>query len=191
MALPLTCDRTVDPTEGMPAVTATLNYLAPMTGRLISTYSSSDGVPRTNGNFEGREVLVRDLNALVFPHRVGETYAVSYNPAHRWYYAPGMDRDEALLIKCYDSVEDGVARFVPHTSFDDPATPPSARGSLLGSTPSRWSPGQGALGRIACWASSMASRSTRPLAGSFPSSCHRSSIGAMTAMAATSKAARG
>ena len=102
MALPLTCDRTVDPTEGMPAVTATLNYLAPMTGRLISTYPSSDGVPRTNGNFEGREVLVRDLNALVFPHRVGETYAVSYNPAHRWYYAPGMDRDEALLIKCYD-----------------------------------------------------------------------------------------
>jgi hypothetical protein len=65
-------------------------------------------------------------NDLDFRHRVGETYAVSYNPAHRWYYAPAMQRDEALLIKCYDSVEVGVARFAPHTAFDDPTTPPDA-----------------------------------------------------------------
>ncbi len=33
--------------------------------------------------------------------RVGETYSVTYNPAHRWYYAPEMRRDEALLLKSW------------------------------------------------------------------------------------------
>ncbi len=31
-----------------------------------------------------------------------------------------MRPDEALLIKTYDSVADGRARFTIHTSFDDP-----------------------------------------------------------------------
>lgn len=63
---------------------------------------------------------------LVYPHRVGETYQVRYNPAHRWYYVPRLQSDEALLIKCYDSETDGRARFVAHTAFDDPTTPPDA-----------------------------------------------------------------
>ena len=29
---------------------------------------------------------------LVYPHRVGETYSVKYNPAHRWFYVPQMQR---------------------------------------------------------------------------------------------------
>ena len=37
-----------------------------------------------------------------------------------------MRRDEALVFKVYDSAKDGRARFTPHTSFDDPATPPGA-----------------------------------------------------------------
>lgn len=52
--------------------------------------------------------------------RVGETYSVSYNPAHRWYYFPRMRRDEVLLFKCFDSAEDGRARFGAHSAFDDP-----------------------------------------------------------------------
>ncbi len=35
---------------------------------------------------------------------------VTFNPAHRWTYFPNMERHEALLIKCYDSAEDGRAR---------------------------------------------------------------------------------
>jgi hypothetical protein len=57
---------------------------------------------------------------LVYPDRTGETYAVTYNPSHRWFFVPAMQRDEALLIKCFDSLADGRARFTPHTSFDDP-----------------------------------------------------------------------
>ena len=47
-------------------------------------------------------------------------------PAHRWFYFPEMRRDEALVFKVYDSEKDGRARFTPHTSFDDPSTPPGA-----------------------------------------------------------------
>ena len=63
---------------------------------------------------------------LVYPHRVGETYSVTYNPSHRWFYLREMATDEALLLKIYDSETDGRARFTPHTAFDDPTAPPDA-----------------------------------------------------------------
>lgn len=63
---------------------------------------------------------------LVYQHRVGETYGVTYNPSHRWYYVPEMQPHEALLLKCYDSATDGRARFVPHTAFIDPTAPEDA-----------------------------------------------------------------
>jgi len=71
-------------------------------------------------------VAVSDLVAqdLIYRDRTGEIYCLTYNPAHRWFYAPAMRRDEVLLLKCYDSLKDGRARFMPHTSFDDPTAPP-------------------------------------------------------------------
>jgi hypothetical protein len=73
-------------------------------------------------------VAPEDLVAsdLVYQQRVGETYAVTYNPSHRWYYVPEMQPHEALLLKCYDSETDGRARFLPHTAFVDPTTPEDA-----------------------------------------------------------------
>jgi hypothetical protein len=61
-----------------------------------------------------------------YPHRVGQTYRLKYSPKHRWFYFPEMRRDEALVFKVFDSEKDGRARFTPHTSFDDPSTPPGA-----------------------------------------------------------------
>ena len=63
---------------------------------------------------------------LVYPDRVGETYSVAYNPAHRWFYLSAMRTDEVLLLKCYDSETDGRARFAPHTAFVDPDVPDDA-----------------------------------------------------------------
>ncbi len=63
---------------------------------------------------------------LVYPERTGEIYNVTYSPEHRWYTFPRMERSEAALIKGYDSLEDGRARFTPHTAFDDPTTPADA-----------------------------------------------------------------
>ena len=58
---------------------------------------------------------------LVRPDRTGEIYQVTYHPDQRWFYFPDMRRDEALLIKCFDSATDGRARFTAHTAFDNPA----------------------------------------------------------------------
>jgi hypothetical protein len=63
---------------------------------------------------------------LVYTDRVGEIYHGLHNPAQRWYYFPRMERSEAVLIKCFDSLKDGRARFSLHTAFDDPATPADA-----------------------------------------------------------------
>lgn len=63
---------------------------------------------------------------LVYPHRVGETYSVTYSPAHRWYYVPQMRSGEALLLKCSDTSASVPARFTPHSAFVDPTTPVNA-----------------------------------------------------------------
>jgi hypothetical protein len=63
---------------------------------------------------------------LVYRDKVGETFSVRANPAHRWYYYPHLRPEEALLLKIYDSRRDGVARLSAHTAFDDPTTPADA-----------------------------------------------------------------
>jgi len=77
---------------------------------------------------DSRTVAPDDLvpSDLVYRDRTGETYSVRYNPAHRWFYVPEMRRDEALLLKIADTKTDISARFMPHTAFTDPTTPPDA-----------------------------------------------------------------
>ena len=43
----------------------------------------------------------------------------------RWYYAKGINTDEAYVFVCYDS-RDGRARFTPHAGLKDPNTRPDA-----------------------------------------------------------------
>ena len=62
-----------------------------------------------------------------YPDRIGQTYAVAYNPKHKWFWFPRQERNEALVFKVYDSAKDGRARWTAHTAFDDPTTPPNAR----------------------------------------------------------------
>lgn len=78
---------------------------------------------------DARSVKDADLvpTDLIYRDRTGEIYYVSYNPDHKWFYAPAMRNEELMLIKCYDSAEDGRARFVPHSAFKDPTTPADAR----------------------------------------------------------------
>ena len=58
--------------------------------------------------------------------RVGEVQLLCHSPAHRWFYFPHMRPDAAVLIKCFDSIRDGIARFAAHSAFDDPTSPPDA-----------------------------------------------------------------
>jgi hypothetical protein len=63
---------------------------------------------------------------LRYRERTGEIYVMRHSPAHRWYYFPLMEPSESLLLKTYDSETDGRARFMGHTAFEDPTTPPNA-----------------------------------------------------------------
>ena len=81
-----------------------------------------------------------------YTDRVGENYFSKHSDDHRWYFYSGATRDEALLIKQWDSAG-GLARsggakadgespdapctFSFHSAFEDPTTAPDA--------PDRWS----------------------------------------------------
>ena len=64
-------------------------------------------------------------SARIYPDRRGEVYHSTFNPQHRWYYFPNMQRNEAMVFKCYDSLKDGRARWTAHCAFDDPTAPPN------------------------------------------------------------------
>jgi hypothetical protein len=94
---------------------------------------------------------VRPEHLVVFEihygDRIGENYFAKHDDGHRWYFYPALTRDEALLIKQWDSAgrlacskgsEPDVGleigepcTFSFHSAFEDPATPSDA--------PERWS----------------------------------------------------
>lgn len=63
---------------------------------------------------------------LKYEERTGEIYSIRFNPNHQWFYFSNMEHEEVMLLKCYDSAEDGRARFTAHSAFHDPSTPPDA-----------------------------------------------------------------
>ena len=81
-----------------------------------------------------------------YADRIGENYYAKQSGDHCWYVYPGLTRDEALLIKQWDSAgelarshgkspdamrPEGPCTFSLHSAFEDPQTPPDA--------PDRWS----------------------------------------------------
>jgi hypothetical protein len=64
--------------------------------------------------------------ALRYRDRDGEIFVLRHDPRHHWWYFPGMAPEQALLLKTYESETDGRARFLGHSAFDDPNTPPDA-----------------------------------------------------------------
>jgi hypothetical protein len=83
---------------------------------------------------------------IQYSDRIGENYFAKHSPRHSWFYYPSMTREEAILIKQWDSAgalarsrgaasdasdRDGPCTFSFHSAFDDRSTPPDA--------PDRWS----------------------------------------------------
>jgi hypothetical protein len=77
---------------------------------------------------DAQSMTLQDFVAmdLIYHDRIGEVYAVAFNPNHRWFYFPHLQRNEVLLLKGFDSANDGRARFTAHSAFEDPTTPPGA-----------------------------------------------------------------
>jgi hypothetical protein len=74
---------------------------------------------------DARTVAPTDLVAadIVYPTRTGEIFELLYNPAHAWTYFHGMEFDEVLVFKQFDSADD-MPCYTPHAAFAHPATPP-------------------------------------------------------------------
>lgn len=64
--------------------------------------------------------------ALRYRERDGEIYVMRHSPEHVWWYFPHMTPEHVILLKTYDSETDGRARFVGHSAFEDPTSPPDA-----------------------------------------------------------------
>ena len=94
---------------------------------------------------DGQTVNPADLVVfeIHYHDRIGENYFAKPAPQHGWYYYPAMTRDEALLIKQWDSAGElarsGGARadsstgegrapcsFSFHTAFNDASIPPDS-----------------------------------------------------------------
>jgi hypothetical protein len=84
-------------------------------------------------------VSLKDLVVfeIHYADRIGENYFAKYNNKHRWYYFDKLTRDEALLIKQWDSegnmaktngkfsdneLLDNPCTFSFHSAFEDPTT---------------------------------------------------------------------
>lgn len=52
-------------------------------------------------------------------------FSVSFSPAQRWYYVPGMRPEEVLAFKLFDSDASAV-QWTAHSAFELPDTPPDA-----------------------------------------------------------------
>jgi hypothetical protein len=63
---------------------------------------------------------------LRYRDRDGEIFVMRHTPRHHWWYFPRMTPDHVILLKTYESEADGRARFIGHSAFEDPNTPPDA-----------------------------------------------------------------
>ena len=61
-----------------------------------------------------------------YKNRTGEVYHIAFNPEHKWFYFPQMERNEALVFKVFDSDASKPSRFTAHSAFADPQTPAGA-----------------------------------------------------------------
>lgn len=92
------------------------------------------------GMCEGPTVPLTDIVTfeIHYADRVGENYFAAHAKDHRWFYFPEMTRDEAILLKCWDSAGKDFAapelsadKTVPatfsfHSAFEDPSSLPGA-----------------------------------------------------------------
>ncbi len=92
---------------------------------------------------DGQSVVPEDLVVfeIHYQDRIGENYFAKFSSHHDWYYYPAMTKDEALLIKQWDSTGNlamtqgassdankpsSPCTFSFHSAFEDPATPADA-----------------------------------------------------------------
>ncbi len=56
----------------------------------------------------------------IFPNRKGEIYHIAYSNMQNWCWVSDMKDNEILLLKGWDSIDDGRVKYTPHGAFDLP-----------------------------------------------------------------------
>ncbi|CAE8734280.1 unnamed protein product [Polarella glacialis] len=88
------------------------------------------------GLCEGPTIPMSDVITfeIHYADRVGENYFAAHSKEHQWFYFPEITRDEAVLLKCWDSAGEAFApkdgstgKTVPatfsfHSAFEDPSS---------------------------------------------------------------------
>src|SRR6516162_6828508 len=116
------------PTNSSSAGLRSITFRKPLRGTVEEKpLAMCDVTSSTNEDFLTMKLRYRD--------RDGEIFVLRHSPRHHWWYFPHMTKDQAILLKTYDSETDGRARFIGHNAFDDPDTPRCGRASRSG--PSR------------------------------------------------------
>jgi hypothetical protein len=112
--------------DALPPVRANLNYLVPAPGKPARyTYEPPPGVPLDTATYQPHLTRIRDarpIAARLSLDREGFALVDHRSPVGN-FYVSALQPDEALLLKGYDSAEDGRARFAPHSAFEDPNSP--------------------------------------------------------------------
>jgi hypothetical protein len=77
-------------------------------------FALADGRTIPNSNFVALERR--------YSNRTAETYHISYDPDHVFYYLSEMTPEETYIFKVYDSDKEAGVPFTGHTAFDDPTS---------------------------------------------------------------------
>ena len=115
-----------------------INVWRPLRGPVVDTpLAVCDASSLAVDDFIATDLKYRD--------RVGEIFSFRFNKNHRWLYLRGMLENEILLLKCFDSATNGIARYTAHSAFRDPRAPHDTpvRRSIEVRTIAFYSPQQG------------------------------------------------
>jgi len=128
------------PTSGPARVREMLLHLAPEEdpeALMRRRYAVFNVWRPTNGVVEQMPLALCDMRTLRaadfvdvvlrWPHRTGYVSALRFSPEQRWYYFSGLDSDEALVFKCFDSLARDGVRSAAHAAFRDPTSPADAK----------------------------------------------------------------
>ena len=96
-----------------------INVWRPLTGPVVDVPLAVCDASSLNPD----DFIATDLK---YADRTGEIYSLRYHKLHRWYFLGAMQSEEIMLIKCFDSVDDGRARYTAHAAFRDPSAPDDA-----------------------------------------------------------------
>lgn len=95
---------------------------------ILQTYDNTPGgkAGSVEKQQDDSELKVCDLSGQKLRYRIGEVLTPLHAASHRWVTFPRMTFEETLLLKTFDSRDDGRARFGAHSAAFDPSGEPDA-----------------------------------------------------------------